>query len=378
MNENKNQFLLEEGITYLNHGSFGACSKVVFQDYQNWQVRLEKQPVQFFTEELYSALRKSRESLSTFIGCDQDEVLFFQNPTTAISNIIYNLDLNPGDEVLMTDHEYGALVRAWNAWGEKAKVHIKYANVTLPLESKDKFFEDISSRISSKTKVLFLSQITSPTGLVLPIKDIIDFAKERKIITIVDGAHVPGHIDLHIHNLGCDFYTGALHKWMCGPKGVSFLFVKKEHQKWIKPVIYSWGKDGDDPEDSEFLQDFQWQGTRDMSAFLTIPEVINFFKINIESFQERNKKLILNSREQFQRVLGTHPISKGDDFLGQMISFPLPKSIDGNLKDLLWKNHNIEIPIFEWNKEKFIRLSIHIYNDQKDIDSLMNALRSII
>ena len=147
---------------------------------------------------------------------------------------------------------------------------------------------------------------------------------------------------------------------------------------WIKPLIYSWGKDGDDPERSEFLQDFQWQGTRDMSAFLTIPEVINFFKINIESFQERSKKLILNSREQFQRVLGTHPISKGDDFLGQMISFPLPKSIDGNLKDLLWENHNIEIPIFEWNKKKFIRLSIHIYNDQKDIDSLMNALRSII
>ena len=179
MNENKNQFLLKEGITYLNHGSFGACSKVVFQDYQNWQVKLEKQPVQFFTEELYSVLKKSRESLSLFLGCDQDEVLFFQNPTTAISNIIYNLDLNPGDEVLMTDHEYGALVRAWIAWSKKAKVHIKYANVTLPLESKAKCFDDISSKISSNTKILFLSQITSPTGLVFPIKDIIDFAKER-------------------------------------------------------------------------------------------------------------------------------------------------------------------------------------------------------
>ena len=150
--------------------------------------------------------------------------------------------------------------------------------------SKDKFFEDVSKKISSKTKVLFLSHITSPTGLVFPIKDIIDFAKERKIITIVDGAHVPGHIDLHLHTLDCDFYTGAIHKWMCGPKGVSFLFVKKEHQKWIKPVIYSWGKDGDDPEPSEFLQDFQWQGTRDMSAFLTIPKVINFFKKRYRKF----------------------------------------------------------------------------------------------
>ena len=140
MNENKNQFLLKEGITYLNHGSFGACSKVVFQDYQNWQIRLEKQPVQFLTKELYSALKKSRESLSLFLGCDQEEVLFFQNPTTAISNIIYNLDLNPGDEVLMTDHEYGALVRAWNAWGKKAKVHIKHANVTLPIKSKNTVF----------------------------------------------------------------------------------------------------------------------------------------------------------------------------------------------------------------------------------------------
>ena len=378
MNENKKLFLLEEGITYLNHGSFGSCPRVIFEDYQNWQLRLEKQPVQFLTEELYCALKKSRESLSTFLGCDQDEVLFFQNPTTAVSNIIYNLDLNPGDEVLMTDHEYGALVRAWNAWGEKAKVHIKYANVTLPLESKDKFFEDISKKISSNTKVIFLSQITSPTGLVFPIQDIINYAKKREIITIVDGAHVPGHIDLNIHNLGCDFYTGALHKWMCGPKGTSFLFVKKEHQKWIKPVIYSWGKDGDDPERSEFLQDFQWQGTRDMSAFLTIPKVINFFKNDIESFQEHSKKLILNSGEQFQRVLRTDPISRGDDFLGQMISFPLPKNTNNKIKDILWENHNIEIPIFEWNKEKFIRLSIHIYNDQKDIDSLMNALQSII
>ena len=378
MNGNKNSFLLEEGITYLNHGSFGACPREIFEDYQNWQVKLEKQPVQFLTEELYPALKESRESLAAFLGCDQDEVLFFPNPTTAISNIIYNLDLKPGDEVLMTDHEYGALVRAWNVWGKKSKVYIKNAHITLPLESKDKFFEDISNKISSKTKVIFLSQITSPTGLVFPIQDIIDYAKNRKIITIVDGAHVPGHIDLNIHNLGCDFYTGALHKWMCGPKGTSFLFVKKEHQKWIKPVIYSWGKDGDDPERSEFLQDFQWQGTRDMSAFLTVPKVINFFKNDIESFQEDSKKLILNSGDQFQKVLRTDPISRGDDFLGQMISFPLPKNTNNKIKNILWENYKIEIPIFEWNKEKFIRLSIHIYNDQKDIDSLMNALRSII
>ena len=378
MNVNKEKFLLEEGITYLNHGSFGACPKIVFQDYQNWQARLEKQPVQFFTKEVYQALKNSRKSLAEFLGCNQDELLFFQNPTTAVSNIIYNLDLEPNDEVLMTDHEYGALVRAWNAWGKKQDIHIKYAEINLPLESKDHFFEDFCKKITSKTKVIFLSHITSPTGLVFPIQDIIDFAKQRKILTIVDGAHAPGHIDLDIHKLECDFYTGALHKWMCGPKGTSFLFVKKEHQKWMKPVIYSWGKYGDDPENSEFLQDFQWQGTRDMSAFLTIPKIIEFFKTDLEHFQKHSRKLILNSRNQFQHILKTDPITVGDIFLGQMISFFLPKNIDTNLKSILWKEHKIEIPIFEWKKRKLIRLSAYAYNDQKDINSLMNALQAII
>ena len=116
------------------------------------------------------------------------------------------------------------------------------------------------------------------------MKKIIKYAKSNDNITIVDGAHVPGHIELNIHNLGCDFYTGPINKWMCAPKGTSFLFVKKEHQSWVKPLIYSWGKDGDDPTPSEFLQDFQWQGTRDMSSFLTIPTSIEFYKKKFKRF----------------------------------------------------------------------------------------------
>ena len=378
MNANKSLFFFQEGITYLNHGSFGACPKIIFEDYQQWQIQLETQPVQFLTDKLYEALRNSRESLAAFLGCKHDEILFFQNPTTAISNIIYNLNLNPEDEVLMTDHEYGALVRAWTAWGLRNKVKIRNAKIQLPLESKSKFFDDVLKKISSRTKVLFLSHITSPTGLVFPIKEIVDFAKQEKIITIIDGAHAPGHIDLNIHKLGCDFYTGALHKWMCGPKGTSFLYVKKEHQNWIKPVVYSWGKNGDDPESSEFLQNFQWQGTRDMSAFLTVPKIIEYFFSKIERSRSKSKKIIQGSMQQFQSILRTEPISNGNEFLGQMISYPIPKNTDKNLKMTLWQKYRIEIPVFEWNNKKFIRLSIHLYNDQKDIDSLMNALRTII
>jgi isopenicillin-N epimerase len=165
---------------------------------------------------------------------------------------------------------------------------------------------------------------------------------------------------------------------MCGPKGTSFLFVKKEHQKWMKPVIYSWGKNGDDPEKSEFLQDFQWQGTRDMSAFLTVPKIIEFFNNDLEDYQDHSRQLIKNSQKQFQNILQTDPISIGDMFLGQMVSYPLPNKINKDLKRILWEDYKIEIPIFEWKNMKFIRLSIYAYNDQKDIDSLMNALRSII
>ena len=378
MNTNKSLFFFQEGVTYLNHGSFGACPKIIFEDYQKWQIQLETQPVQFLTDKLYESLRNSRESLAAFLGCKHDEILFFQNPTTAISNIIYNLNLKPEDEVLMTDHEYGALVRAWTAWGLRNKVRIRNAKIYLPLDSKSKFFDDVLKKISSKTKVLFLSHITSPTGLVFPIKEIVDFAKQKKIITIVDGAHAPGHIDLNIQKLGCDFYTGALHKWMCGPKGTSFLYVKKEHQNWIKPVVYSWGKKGDDPESSEFLQNFQWQGTRDMSAFLTVPKIIKYFFSKIEASREKSKKLIQGSLQQFHNVLQTEPISSGNEFLGQMISYPIPKNIDKDLKKILWKKYRIEIPVFEWNNKKFIRLSAHLYNDQKDIDYLMNALRTIL
>ena len=169
MNQFKENFFLQDGITYLNHGSFGACPKMIFDNYQDWQLKLEKQPVKFFSDEVYTALEHSRIALSQFLGCDQDEILFFQNPTTAISNIIYNLNLKSGDEILMTDHEYGALVRAWNVWGKKNNIHIKTAKIAIPLCSEDEFVGDFCSRISPKTKVIFLSQITSPTGLILPI-----------------------------------------------------------------------------------------------------------------------------------------------------------------------------------------------------------------
>ena len=374
----KDWFLLDPDITFLNHGSYGACSKPVFKEYQDWQQKLETQPVQFMTNQVYSAMEKSRESMSQFVGCDDEELVFFQNPTTAVTNVIYNLDLKPGDEVLMSNHEYGALVRAWKMWGEKTGVNIIQQDISMPVTIEENFIENFWTGVTDQTKVIFLSHITSSTALIFPIEKIIKLAKEQNILTIIDGAHVPAQIPLNIHELGCDFYTGACHKWLCAPKGSSFLFVKKEHQDWVKPVVVSWGKDGDDPTPSEFIQNFQWQGTRDMSAFLTIPTAINFYNKEIRPYQAACKKIIQDTYSEFPSVLNTEPISAGIEWLAQLVAHPLPKNIPSNLKKRLWEEYQIEIPVFEWNGQEFVRVSIQVYNTQKDVDLLMSALRSLI
>ena len=374
----KDWFLLDPDITFLNHGSYGACSKPAFKEYQDWQQKLENQPVQFMTNQVYSALEKSREAMSQFVGCDEDELVFFQNPTTAVTNVIYNLDLKPGDEVLMSNHEYGALVRAWKMWGKKTGVNIIQQDILTPVTTEENFIEDFWKGVTPQTKVIFLSHITSSTALIFPIEKIIKLAKEENILTIIDGAHVPAQIPLNIHELKCDFYTGACHKWLCAPKGSSFLFVKKEHQDWVKPLVVSWGKDGDDPNPSEFIQNFQWQGTRDMSAFLTIPTAINFYIKEIRPYQESCKKIIQDTYSEFPSVLNTEPISAGREWLAQLVAHPLPKNIPSNLKKRLWEEYQIEIPVFEWSGQEFVRVSIQVYNTQKDVDLLMSALRSLI
>ena len=377
MDQIKEKFLIDPNTIFLNHGSYGACPRPVFEEYQKWQGILETQPVRFFKETVYATLKDSRVALGKFVGCEEEELLFFQNPTTAISNVIYNLELNNKDEILMTDHEYGALVRAWEAMGRRTGANIIQQNIPIGLSTEEDFIDAFWEGVTENTKVIFISHITSPTALIFPIKQIITRAKEKGILTIIDGAHVPGQLDLKINDLGCDFYTGALHKWLCAPKGTSFLFVKKEHHAWMKPLIYSWGKDGDDPGPTEFLQDFQWQGTRDKSAFLTIPKAIDFYHECIQPLQKNCLQINLEAYSKFQAILGTDPLSSGVGWLGQMGSHPLPHDIPKDLKDVLLKKHKIEIPIFEWNNLNLIRISIQVYNDRKDVESLMSALVSL-
>ena len=267
MNTIKSKFLLRPDITFLNNGSFGACPKEVFADYQKWQLELEQEPVQFITINSYTYLAESRKALSDYIHCDAEDIVFVTNPSYDVNIIAKSFDLQEGDEILSTNLEYGACEKTWNYYCKKSKAKFIKADIQLPLVSTENFIEQFFSGLTSRTKMIFISQITSTTGLVLPVAEICAKAKQLGLITFVDGAHTPGQLPLNLTELQADIFTGACHKWLMAPKGCSFLYVKKELQHLFDPLVVSWGYDSAKPSSSLFLDYHQLQGTRDISAF---------------------------------------------------------------------------------------------------------------
>ena len=375
----KSLFLLNPNITYINHGSFGACPKSIFENYQAWQLELENEPVQFITKNAPRYLKAAKEALAPYIGCATQDFFFTPNPTFAVNTIMRSLDLKPGDEILSTNHEYGALDRTWNFFCKKTGAKYIRQRISLPITSKEQILEEFWKGYNAKTKVIFINQISSVTALIFPVKEICDKAKTLGLITIVDGAHVPGHIDLNIEDLNPDFYTGTLHKWMLAPKGSSFLYVKKEFQDTLDPLVVSWGYESDTPSESLFLDYNEYQGTQDISAYLTATAAIKFLNDNNWNQVSANcKQLILNNYQSFCDLLGSKPICPiSSEFLGQMCSIPIRTSSPSELKELLFNKYHIEIPIMKLNDNIYMRISLNGYNSQTDLDHLRSALTDI-
>ena len=383
----KTLFQLDPDITFLNHGSYGACPSPVFEDYQKWQVMIEQHPVKFMQDDIYQYLDESRSSLGNYINCNKNDLIYVPNPTHAVANIINNVNLDIGDEVLSTDLEYGSCDRMWFYEAEQKGFVYNRSKVSLPIIDKESFCNDFWKNATEKTKYIFISQITSSTGMILPIPEIVLEAKSRGIKTIIDGAHVPAHIDLDINNLDPDYYVGACHKWLCCPKGVSFLYVKKDQQENIQPQIMSWGW-GEEYEEfkdstqlkssSRFINIFQWQGTRDMSAFLTVPKAIEFQeKYDWDSVRNRCKKMIIDARNQISTVTNLPKICP-DDWLGQMASFLFPADDVAELKKSLYNDYQIEIPAMSYNGYSALRISIQGYNSEDEVDYLVETLKKFI
>ena len=374
--ELKKIFMLDPKITYLNHGSFGACPKPIFDKFIEMKKKLEFEPVRFLEYDIYPLLDKSRESLSDFIGCHMDDVVFTPNPSTGLNAVIKSLKLKENDEILTSNHEYGALDRTWHFVCKKTKAKHINQKISLPLKSKEQFIKQFSKGITDKTKVIFLSHITSPTALIFPVKEICKIARKKNILCIIDGAHVPGHIDLNIKDLDPDVYVGACHKWMCSPKGISFLYVKKNIQSSIDPLIVSWGYESDTPTHSQFLDYHQWQGTKDMSAYAIIPEVIDFLKqYNWKEKSKKCRELNIWAKEKINHLLKKDELSH-NKFLGQMSSVYIDKEITLDFHINFYKKHKIQIPFMLWNKKSLMRISIQVYNSKEDVNKLLEALKT--
>ena len=376
----KNLFLLNPELTFLNHGSFGACPEPIFESYQSFQREMELDSVHFIQKKFPEYLAKAKASLATFINCEANDFVFTPNPTVAINTVMRSLDLKEGDEILSTNHEYGAMDRTWNFYCKKSGVKYVRQPITLPIISKEQILEEFWKGLTPKTKIIFLNQISSTTALIFPVKEICDKARDLGITTIIDGAHVPGHIDLDIADLNPDYYTGTLHKWMLAPKGSSFLYVRKELQNQIEPLVVSWGYESLTPSGSTFLDYLEYQGTNDNSAYLCTPAVIDFLENNNwKQKSAESKELVLKNYPRFCNLMNSQPIAPiSTEFLGQMASVPIKTSKPQELKDMLYDKYKIQVPIMLLNEKVYLRYSINAYNSQEDLDVLYKALEDII
>ncbi len=371
----KELYHLDPSITFLNHGSFGACPKPVFEVYQNWQRKLEQQPVEFMAIKVYDFLEEARHALGDYVGCHGDDLIFVTNPTTAVNTVIRSLDLGLDDEVLMTDMEYGSLVRTWEHYAQDKGFSIVQQFTPVPLTTHEDYIEHFWKAVTERTKIIYLSEITSSTGLILPVVAICKKAKEAGIMTIVDGAHVPAHIPLNIAEMDPDVYVGACHKWLSAPKGSSFLYVKKSLQETIEPLIISWGSEVD-PSPSPFIYESQYQGTWDPSAFLTVPAAIQFQQEHDwNSVRKRSRALNRETRGRIYEIIDSEPICPNtEEWLGQMASIITNIENGLDFKRRLMDEYKIEIPVFPWGDKILFRTSFNAYNDENDADRLIEVL----
>jgi isopenicillin-N epimerase len=383
----RESFLLDPGVIFLNHGSFGACPREVFAQYQHWQLELERNPVEFLGRRSTELLWQARLRLGSYLGASADDLVFVPNATTAVNIVARSLHLQPGDEILASDHEYGACDATWRFVCDKTGAHYKRVEVPLPFEP-ELFTQRLLAAITPRTRVIFLSHITSTTALIFPLAELCAAARARGITTLIDGAHAPGHIELQLDALGADYYTGNCHKWLCAPKGSAFLHVRPERQALLDSTVVSWGYVAQAAGHTGFdaytgktwlERRFQWQGTRDIAAYLTVPAAIDF---QARHDWQRHRQCCHELAWQTQlRVLahnGLSPIAPPSAF-GQMVTIPVRlnggDSTEG-LRSRLFELHRIEVPVTQHAGQTFVRVSVQAYNTQAELDALVSALVS--
>ena len=338
------EYLLDPSVTFLNHGSYGACPRPVFERYQAWQRQLEARPVEFLGRRFDDLVEEALAPLAAYVGAAAADLVFVPNATAGLNAVIRSLGIRPGDEVVTTRHEYGAVTRTW-----------EFAGATLVYAEPDAVAEAIGPR----TRAVSVSHVTSPTALILPVEEICRVAREAGVLAIVDGAHVPGLLPLDLAGLGADVYAGTCHKWLSAPRGSGFLWAREEHHDWIEPLVVSWHYD------EGFVRRHGWQGTRDPAAALAVPAAIEAHRsVDLE----RCRRLAASFHDRLPPV-GPSPAP-------QMWASEVDTDDPEGLRRRLFDEHRIEVVVQEWEGRSLLRVSIAPYNEAADVERLLDALRA--
>lgn len=388
----RDAFLLEPGLAFLNHGSFGACPREVFDAYQGWQRELERNPVEFLGRRSAALLREARTALAGHLGAEADDLVFVTNATQGVNVVAQSLDLRPGDEVLAGDHEYGACDAAWQHFCRQRGASYRRVSIPLPFDAAG-WADRLLAAATPRTRLVFASHLSSTTALVFPVAELCTKARQRGLATLIDGAHAPGQLALDLAAVGADFYTGNCHKWLCAPKGAAFLHARPERQAQLNASVVSWGylaegegggHTGFDAYTGRTLLErrLQWQGTRDIAAFLAVPAAIAFQRRHgWPALRERCHAMATDLQRRVLARNGLAAIGRNAGYaqdFAQMVAIPVrlpptPEAAEG-LRRRLFEQHRIEVPITRHGGQAFVRVSVQAYNEEADLAALEGAL----
>ncbi|NBV23797.1 MAG: aminotransferase class V-fold PLP-dependent enzyme [Proteobacteria bacterium] len=380
---------LDPAVTFLNHGSFGSCPLPVLEFQRELRERMERQPVRFFVRDLEGLLDEARAKLAAFVGSAVEELVFVPNATSGVNAVLRSLDFQPGDELLVTDHEYNACRNVLDYVAQRTGARVVTVRIPFPVASARQIVAAVVGAVTPKTKIALLDHVTSQTGLVMPVESLVRELNALGVDTLLDGAHGPGMVPLNLHALNAAYYTGNCHKWICAPKGAALLHVRRDRQDRIRPLVISHGANSQRTDRSRFLIEFGWMGTGDPSAILTVPKAIEFVgSLRPGGWGEvmrHNRDLALAARRILCGALGI-PLPCPEELIGSLASVPIPDATSSvpsknplyldPLQDRLLAEFNIEVPIIPWPAppKRLLRVSAQLYNSLPEYERLAGVL----
>lgn len=363
---------------YLNHGSFGPPPQPLREARLRLLAQLDEQPMDFFYRRLEPLLGEARHRLAELVGTRAENLALVENSTAGMNVVARSVRLNAGDEVLLTDHEYGAVRRIWERACRETGAVLRTAQLPFPPQSTDEVVDAAKACLSERTRLAVCSHITSPTALILPVDRIVAACRVRGVPVCIDGPHAVCQLPLAIDRLDCDYYTASCHKWLCAPFGSGFLYVHPRNHGEIEPPNLSWGRLRPN-QPSVWSDEFSWQGTRDPTPVLTIPAAIDFMEhAGLDAFRRRSHELASYGSRLVNEVTGFPPVAEASTWYGSMVPARLPPCDAFSLKEQLWRGANIEIPVVPWGERCYLRISCHLYNTPRDVERLAEAIRTLL